>query len=104
MTDSIRHRLQRKRRPFFWTCAASGAGLITILLATWTEATQVAMYLFGAAFVLYFGSFICLSYVKCPRCVKQLPLMPTTKIPGFSTMDFCPCCGVDLDTEIGADV
>ena len=100
VAESIRRRIQKLRRPYIWTCVLTGLALTSFLFIPSFYRWKWSMPVLGAVFVLYFVSFLRLCYyIKCPRCRKNLPLMPTREIPTYSVMNFCPCCGVDLDAE-----
>jgi len=101
VTGTYRTKIRSPRRPHIWICAVTGLLLFSFLFAP-AEFLQLRWpyYIFGACSVVWFVSFTWLCYyIKCPRCGKNLPLMPTRDIPTYSTMNFCPCCGVNLDAE-----
>jgi hypothetical protein len=100
VADSIRRRIQRLRRPYIWVCILTGLTLVSWLFIPSFFHWKWSMYLLAAVTIVYFVSFIRLcNHIKCPRCKKNLPLMPTRPIPTYSVMNFCPCCGVDLDSQ-----
>ena len=106
MPDTYRSTIRRLRRPYLWICVAAGCVLLLFLFASREVLQQRwAFYMFAACWIIWFASFIRLcNYIKCPKCRRNLPFMPTRDIPTYSTMNFCPSCGVNLDDSPGGGV
>lgn len=102
MNETIRARISRQKRYVFGVMW-SGIPLFVIAAALgqkypWTILLAVLCFAmcFGAMFYAYFG-------LRCPRCRQPMGSIVINYGTPFAVskkMNFCPWCGVHLDTEI----
>ena len=100
--QTIRDVLRRKKR---WALLALAIGWLSAFSWTFLDEKSFPPYLFGVLGVFLFVGVITLGFfIRCPRCrgnIGTLNAGLSKAIPLYTVMNFCPYCGVSLDTKVG---
>ena len=84
-----------------WGYIASLAVLLVLALVPWID-DMARFWVLCATVLVVFVSAVGVMTARCPGCATTLPpTLPTRRWPGNPAMNFCPYCGVAMDSATG---
>ena len=103
MTETIRAYLRRRA---VWSISAAFGGWLVIaasmIAGAVTNGGRPEIPLAAMGFVLFLGGTISLMFVRCPKCSYRFGQTITALVFTWGgerqRLNFCPHCGVSLDT------
>ena len=101
--QTIRDVLRRKKR---WALLLLVVGWLSSAIWTFQDdkSASVSPYLLGAlGLVFALGAIFLAFFIRCPRCrgnVGSLNAGVSKVVPFYTVINYCPYCGVSLDSPI----